>query len=198
MTTPNPNRQRAALNTLDNLFAETANVWVIHYSCESFYDRPEGRSPRITSIALGKLDSAQTISFSIHQIAELQGIAFDQIEAHYNDLEKDMLSTFFDHLAGHKGMKYLHWHMRDVNYGFQAIEHRFAILGGEPHVVEDSRKFDLPRLLSDIYGVSYIGHPRMSMLLNKNHISARDFLTGAHEASAFEEREFAAPSSIDS
>ena len=103
-----------------------------------------------------------------------------------------MLSTFFDHLAGHKGMKYLHWHMRDVNYGFQAIEHRFAILGGEPHVVEDSRKFDLPRLLSDIYGVSYIGHPRMSMLLNKNHISARDFLTGAHEASAFEEREFAA------
>jgi len=43
-------------------------AWVIHYSCESFYDRPNGASPRITSIAVRKLDSGQTLSFSILSI----------------------------------------------------------------------------------------------------------------------------------
>jgi hypothetical protein len=192
MTAPNPARQRAALTTLDRLSADAANVWVIHYSCESFYDRPKGRSPRVTSIALRKLDSAQTVSFSIHQVAERRRIAFDQIEQHYDELEKEMLVAFFGHLGSHRGMKYLHWNMRDANYGFQAIEHRFRVLGEEPYVVEDDKKFDLSRLLIDIYGVGYIGHPRMEKLLAKNHIAPRDFLNGAEEAKAFEKRNFAA------
>jgi hypothetical protein len=25
--------------------------------------------------------------------------------------------------GSHKGMKYIHWNMRDINYGFAAIEH---------------------------------------------------------------------------
>ncbi len=57
---PNPRKQKAGLATLDGLFADTANVQAIHYSCESFYDRPEGQSPRITSIAIRLLDSGQT------------------------------------------------------------------------------------------------------------------------------------------
>ena len=192
MTAPNPNRQRSAQEVLSSLFAQVANVWVIHYSCESFYDRPDVSSPRITSIALSKLDSAQTISFSIHQTAERQGITLNRIVQDYDRLEKEMLTKFFHHLDGHKGMKYLHWHMRDVNYGFQAIEHRLKVLGGTPQVVDNNSKFDLPRLLSDIYGVTYIGHPRMKMLLEKNDIAARDFLTGAEEANAFEQRKFVA------
>src|SRR5690606_37556762 len=143
VTAPNPARQRAALTTLDRLFDDLANVWIVHYSCESFYERPEGRSPRVTSIALRKLDSAQTVSFSIHQVAERQRMPSDQIEQHYDELEKEMLSAFFAHIGSHRGMKYLHWSMRDVNFGFQAIEHRFRVLGEEPYVVDDSQKFDL-------------------------------------------------------
>jgi hypothetical protein len=192
VTAPNPARQRAALNALDRLFVDAANVWLIHYSCESFYERPEGRSPRITSIALRKLDSAQTVSFSIHQMAERRRIPPDQIEQYSDDLEKEMLAAFFGHIGSHRGMNYLHWNMRDANYGFQAIEHRFRVLGGEPYVVEDTKKFDLSRLLIDIYGVGYIDHPRMEKLLEKNHIAPRDFLTGADEARAFENRDFVA------
>ena len=73
MTVANPTRQKADRSTLDRIFTDASNVWVIHYSCESFYDPPEGRSPRITSIALRKLDSAQTVSFSIHKVAEIKG-----------------------------------------------------------------------------------------------------------------------------
>lgn len=192
MTAPNPFRQKLAREKLDKAFADGESTWVIHYSCESFYERPAGRSPRITSIALRKLDSAQTVSFSIHQTAERNGIPLGQIQNHYDDLENEMLTNFFQHLGSHRGMKYLHWNMRDANYGFQAIEHRFRVLGGEPFVVDDSQKIDLSRLFIDIYGVGYIGHPRLESLLKKNHIEPRDFLDGAQEAQAFENRDFGA------
>lgn len=163
---------------------------VIHYSCESFYDRPNGGSPRITSIAVRKLDSGQTLSFSIHQVAEQEHVPFDQIEPHYDALEKRMLNAFYIHVGSYRSTKYLHWNMRDINYGFAAIEHCYRVLGGSPIVVEDDRKTDLSRLLVDIYGVGYIGHPRLETLLAKNSIKPRDFLTGQQEAQAFENRNF--------
>lgn len=192
MSGPNPKRQAAALAVLDRTFADAMNVWIIHYSCESFYDRVDGRSPRITSIAVRKLDSAQTVSFSIHQVAERKRLTFDKIEQHYDDLEREMLAAFFDHLGSHRGMKYLHWNMRDSNYGFQAIEHRYQVLGQQPFVIEDDKKIDLSRLLIDIYGVGYMDHPRMEKLLARNEIRPLDFLSGAGEAAAFEQRNYVA------
>jgi hypothetical protein len=73
--------------------------------------------------------------------------------------------------GGHRGMKYLHWNMRDINYGFAALEHRYRVLGGGPIVIEDDKKIDLARLLIDVYGVGYAGHPRLVQLLAMNHIS---------------------------
>jgi hypothetical protein len=128
---PNPKRQKEGWTTLDKLFGDASNVWVIHYSCESFYDRPEGRSPRVTSIAVRRLDSGQTLSFSIHQVAEEQRIGFNEIEAEYDKLERKMLDELYSHVGSHKGMKYLHWNMRDINYGFAAIDHRYKVLGGK-------------------------------------------------------------------
>lgn len=163
-------------------------MWVTHYSCESFYDRTDGRSPRITSIAVRKLESGQTVSFSIHQIAELDGIDLAGITEHYDSLERKMLDAFFVHVGGHRGMKYLHWNMRDINYGFAAIEHRYRVLGGNPEfIIPDQNKFDLARLLIDIYGVKYTGHPRLTTILEKNKIQPRDFLNGSSEAEAFEQ-----------
>ena len=190
MTAPAPKKQKAGWSKLDGIFTDASNVWVIHYSCESFYDRPNGASPRITSLAVRKLDSGQTISFSIHQVAETEGIEFSQIDEHYDELERKMLGLFYEHVAGHKGMRYLHWNMRDVNYGFAAIEHRYRVLGGSPIILEDERKVDLARLLIDIYGVAYTEHPRLQTLLAKNDIKPRDFLSGPQEAEAFETRNF--------
>jgi hypothetical protein len=190
MTAPNPKRQKEAWAKLDRAFIDAENCWVIHYSCESFYERPEGRSPRITSIATRKLDSGQTISFSIHQIAERRGVRFDGIEQSYDELEKLMLDEFYAHVGAHRGMRYLHWNMRDINYGFAAIEHRYRVLGGDPIVIEDERKIDLSRLFIDIYGVSYTGHPRLETLLAKNDIRPLDFLSGAQEAAAFDNHNY--------
>lgn len=186
MPAPNYKRQKRGWTTLDQLYADAPNVWVIHYSCESFYERPEGRSARITSIAVRKLDSGQTVSFSIHQVAERQRVATDQIAARYDELEKQMLDEFYEHVRTHQGIKYVHWNMRDINYGFAAIEHRHRVLAGTPFVVGDDKKFDLARILIDIFGVGYIGHPRLEMLLEKNHMRPPDFMTGKEEADAFD------------
>lgn len=186
MAPPNPKRQKEALRNLDELFKDAKNVSVIHYSCESFYDRPEGRSPRVTSIAVRQLSSGQTVSFSIHRVAERQHLPFVEIAGHYDSLEKQMLDTFFTYAKDHRGIKYLHWNMRDINFGFPAIEHRYGVLGGDPYIIDEDRKFDLSRLLINVYGVSYVGHPRLERLMEINNIKPRDFLVGSDEALAFE------------
>jgi hypothetical protein len=112
MSSPNPKKQKAGRQVLEDLFVNRAHVWIIHYSCESFYDRLNGQSPRITSIAIRKLDSGQTRSFSIHQVAEQKKVAFEQIEQHYDLLELEMLNAFYDHVNSFQGMRYIHWNMR--------------------------------------------------------------------------------------
>ena len=125
---------------------------VIHYSCESFYDITDGRTPRITSIAVYNFESAQTDSFSLHKIAERKHINISEIEDKYDQLEKQMLTEFFKYAKEHKEYKWIHWNMRDINYGFKAIENRFLVLGGKPFIINDSNKIDLSRLLIQYYG----------------------------------------------
>jgi hypothetical protein len=80
--------------------------------------------------------------------------------------------------------------MRDINYGFPAIAHRFKVLQGVPEEVDDSKLVDLSRLLISIYGVSYIQHPRLKSLVEKNHITQKDFLDGNSEADAFKNKQY--------
>ncbi len=182
-------RHKEAKGTFNKLFQIATKVACIHYSCESFYDRPDGSSPRITSIAVRSLESGQTVSFSIHQMAELEGISLtnETIGTHYNQLELKMLNRFAEYLERNPELNWLHWNMRDESYGFQAIEHRHRVLGGTPYVVQNDRKYDLSRLLVAMYGKSYIGHPRLEKLVTKNKITHQDFLNGEQEAAAFNE-----------
>lgn len=192
MSAPNPSRQKESLKVLDQLFVERDNTFVIHYSCETFYERPEGRSPRITSIAIRRLGSGQTVSFSIHQVAERKSIPFNEITAQYDDLEREMLDDFYRFVGSHRGFNFLHWNMRDINYGFAAIEHRHKVLKGEPIHIEEAKKFDLSRIFIEIYGVAYADHPRLGSLLEINAIKPLDFLSGKEEADAFERQDYVA------
>ena len=79
-----------------NALKESPNsVLTIHYSCESFYDRPNGSSPRITSIAVRNWGSGQTYSFSIHQQAERDQKSIEDLETEYDTFEKQMLGEFY-------------------------------------------------------------------------------------------------------
>lgn len=183
-------KRKKALNTISELMKHPESVIVIHYSCESFYDRPDGSSPRVTSIAVRNLATGQTTSFSIHQMAERKKVPLDKISENYDELEKLMLEKFYDYANSHITHKWLHWNMRDINYGFPAISHRYQVLGGESKEIHESSLVDLARLITALYGVGYIGHPRLEKLVEKNKITAKDFLTGAEEAVAFNNKEY--------
>lgn len=180
-------KRRNAREMFTRVMSDASHSFVIHYSCESFYERPEGTSPRITSIAVRNIESGQTSSFSIHQVAERQGIKASQIDQHYDELEKQMLDEFYAFVDRHRTYNWVHWNMRDINYGFQAIDHRYKVLGGDPIEIQETNKIDMARTMVNYYGVGYVGHPRLQKLVERNRITDRDFLSGAEEAAAFEE-----------
>lgn len=184
-------RRKKAKAILTKLLDNSEHVIVIHYSCESFYDRTDGSSPRITSIAVRNLASGQSTSFSIHHMGEINRYSVEQIEQNYNDLEKAMLNEFYSYVSRYSNNTWLHWNMRNSDYGFQAIAHRYRVLGGDnAPIVEESRTVNLSSLLVDIYGSDYIEHQRLPNITKENKITDKGFLTGKDEAFAFENREY--------
>lgn len=182
--------RKKSIEKLNSILDHENKILIIHYSCESFYNIPNGKSARITSIAVRYFDTGQDVSFSIHKTAELKKIPFEDITNRYDEIEKDLLSDFFEFVNKHKGYYYFHWNMRDVNFGFEALKHRFEVLGGVPIDISNYHRIDIARLVIDKYGPRYIGHPRLEKLIEKNKISNRDFLSGADEALAFEQKRY--------
>lgn len=101
-----------------------------------------------------------------------------------------MLKDFFKFAKDHKSYDWIHWNMRDINYGFQALEHRYEVLGGRPYIISNHKKFDLAKTLINIYSPNYCAHPRLESITDINHISRKNFLSGKEEAEAFDNKEF--------
>ncbi len=183
-------RRKQSLDLLRRLFDDALNTLIIHYSCESFYKTDPTKSPRITSIAVRNLSTGQTTSFSISQLAERKKILDEDVDANYDSLEHEMLKDFYTFADRHSNFNWIHWNMRDTTFGFPALAHRFAVLGGKPSLFTDDRLIDLSRLLANIYGIAYISHPRFHKLREKNEISDQDLLDGEAEATAFAKKEY--------
>ncbi|MGH6942962.1 MAG: hypothetical protein ACREH6_01920 [Geminicoccaceae bacterium] len=53
-------------------------------------------------------------------------------------------------------------------------------------MVDDDKKIDLARLLINIYGVGYIGHPRSKICWRKNNIKPLDLMVEEPSARAID------------
>lgn len=185
---------------------------------------PLANSTRVTSIAVRNLKSGQTKTWSIHKSAELcgqldkltaliksnaplasqcqdlsaiQAALKAEISELLGPLELDMLKGYFSFIENHTESTFIHWNMRDDNYGFSALEHRFRVLKGTPVVLQDNKKFDLARELITLYGKRYASHVspsgrkgRLMTVIELNKITDTDALQGAEEAAAFVNGEF--------
>lgn len=180
---------RNSSKILKEIETEPANFLIIHYSCESFYDT-NGKSPRITTIAVKFFNSGQRKLFAIHQIAERHQIEPEEISEHYEYLEKQLLDEFYQFVENHLNNKWVHWNMRDSNFGFEAIEQRYRVLGGKPIIIPDNNKVDLSRLFLKRYGKKYIDDPRIKCLMEKNNVNPLNFLDGKKEAEAFKNKKY--------
>ncbi len=182
--------RQEGLYQLKELFNEKSRTLIIHYSCESFHTI-HGFAPRITSISIRNLNTGQTKSYSIHLQAQFTGKDFRNLDTKdYNALEKEMLERFYEFVMTHGDCRWVHWNMRDSNYGFEAIANRYRILGGTPFFIEDDRKYDFSKILGKIYTHNYEYNKPDGRLLNlarRNHMNTRNALAGPEEAQAFEQ-----------
>lgn len=81
--------------------------------------------------------------------------------------------------------------MSNINFGFEALEHRYRVLTDKvPSKIADANKYNLSSLISDIYGSNYVDHPKMPNLMELNGGKPRDFLTGLEEVEAFDRKEY--------
>lgn len=188
--------RKDSIEIINKAFANKLQCYVIHYSCESFYNQASGNSTRITSIALRNLGNAQTHHWALNRSAELMKLDVNN-PVNLDALEIYLLTNYFDFIKQNSNLTYLHWNMRDNNYGFQALQHRYAVLGGIPFILQDDRKVDLARLLVSIYGRNYVGHMakngrkgRMLALVEKNNIADKDVMTGEEEAAAYTQSKY--------
>lgn len=184
-------KYKKAKSIIEQISNEEYKYVIIHYSCESFYNVKDGKTPRITSIAVKELETGQVKSFSIHECGELENIPFNEICNKYDELERKMLQKFFDYAGFLNGLKkiWIHWNMRDNNYGFEALKDRFHVLTGEDINIS-FQNIDLSAFLIDYYGEEYVSHPRLENIMKENNISDKDFLNGDCEATAFEQKEY--------
>lgn len=101
-----------------------------------------------------------------------------------------MLDDFYGDVRQHQNSKWIHWNMRDSNFGFEAIEHRYRVLGGSPVVIPEAQRYDLPRILGNIYGEKYIGDPKLKCLVTRNKLTDLDFIPGEDEPELFAEGKY--------
>lgn len=170
--------------------------YIIHYSSQSLFDAEAmdgagALSPRITSVVVRHFDSGQTVSFATHAVAEYLGIPWEQIEARYDEIERELLSQFYDWARDRREKFWVHWNMRNVTFGFEHLEHRYRVLvKKEPPSIPVEVRINLNDALKDRYGTDYATDPRMSSLMDLNGPRIQGFLTGKEESEAFKAKDF--------
>lgn len=186
--------RRQGLSLFNEIISDKKDVIIINYSCESFL-KNNGKTPRITCICVRGLHSAQTKTFSICQSAQANRKDINNLnDQEYDDLEKELLTDFYQYAESNKERKWLHWNMRDSNYGFEAIANRYKILTGNAAFdIPANRRYDLPRIITKIYTNRYEKHEPYGRLINlasSNSISTINALAGVDEGKIFEDKEY--------
>lgn len=179
-------------NQLSFLKQDVDKIIYIHYSCENLGDDNEGLSPRITSIAVLIHNGEYLKSFAFNIAAEKLHISKDDIETKLDKIEGKLLEDFFDFVKEHYEFYWLHWNMTNMNFGFEALGHRYEVLHNKkPTHISEEKRFNLSKLISFKYGSNYAEDPKMKnlMLLNWGKIP-RDFLQGDAEVEAFRNKDY--------
>ncbi len=193
LKSPRLEERKKGLEEIRELNEHKNKTFIIHYSCESFITN-HGKTPRVTSICVKNRANNETISFSIHLQAQFHAKDFNSLsEDDYDFLEREMLKEFYEFVSKYPSHYWVHWNMRNSNYGFVAIANRFRILKGKAKNIEDELKYDLSQILGRIYTFSFENDKPIGKLLNicnRNLISTNGTLTGKQEGEAFEQRRF--------
>lgn len=186
------NRKNKAKTTFtDFIEKDRENIFVIHYSCESFLFKPQGTHTRIAAVAVRNLSGTVRKVYSIHSAAAIASCREDEIQSRLIDLEKDFLDELFKFFASNINASWMHWNMNSDKFGFDALQSRYNVLfKTQPTIPELGRRFNLASNLKDRFGNNYACEPHLDNAMRLNGLSDIGFLPGGVEAVAVDNHKY--------
>ncbi|AWA30311.1 hypothetical protein HYN48_09560 [Flavobacterium magnum] len=190
-------RRKIAIGNLKRLVKDPAKVLFIHYSASKTFDDDYGNiSPIITSIVIKSLDGAIDTQFAIHFEADKADITIDQIHDSYRDLELRILKAFNNFARRHQDYIWVHWNMKNIHFGFEAIKHRYEKIfedSADYFEIPSNQKKDLQVIIEGMYGDHFVNGPdqlRSLLECNSNNTTDPNYLRAEDEAKQFENKNF--------
>jgi hypothetical protein len=150
----------------------------IHYYTVP-WDDARDRTPEPVAIVVLDLATGNEKVYSLHRVAERNGIRITEIPSRRTELERGMLEEFYEDVRKARKTRWLHWNMRNEQYGFPALAHRFHSLGGALVDVPDiplARQINLAAVMKDTFGPRYAPDPRLPNLTRQLRLSTLDYL----------------------
>jgi len=186
-----------AAKNLKKLVEDPSQVFCVHYSQSQTYDDDYGNiSPIITAIVIKSMDEKTDKQFAIHFEADKAGIPKDQIQDSYRELEMRMLKSYNDFVKRHNQCLWVHWDMKNIHFGFEAIKHRYEKIFenlSDYSEIASSNKQNVRLALEGMYGEKFASGPdKMKSLiaLNNGGINEPNYLSQELESSEFESKNF--------
>ena len=192
--------RKIALQRLKDLIKDPSKVLIIHYSQLKTADEYGGISPLISAIVVKSLDGNSEHHFCIHLEADKANLPLEDLSSSYRDLELRVLRAYNDFVRRHADFIWVHWEMKNVHFGFDAIRHRFdKIFAGlnnsrdRYEEIPSNKKVNLCRLLEDMYGENFADNQdKLASLLktNNENVLNNNYLSLDAEAAEFENQNF--------
>lgn len=168
--------------SLREAFERGESINVMHYASGNF-NLAKDRPVEVNCISVVGLVDMTNRAFS------LAGYQGDR-----DSRERQMLSDFYEWLGANQDARIIHWNMNNADYGFAAIAARYQWLfeSAPPARFPQGRMADLDAIIEDLYGVHYVGHPKLRNLAALNKLNQRYWLKGAEEPERADEGDYAA------
>lgn len=190
--------RKAAVANLQKLTEDPSKVLFIHYSqSNTFEDDDYGNiSPIITSIVIKSLDGQIDQQFAIHFEADKADIPIDEIQYSYRDLELRILKLFNEFVRRHNSCNWIHWDMKNIHFGFEAIKHRYEKIFGDLknyNEIPINNKTNLRAIIEGMYGESFVNGPdklKSLLVCNSGNIESNVYLSSNVESTEFERKNF--------
>jgi len=192
------NDRKIAVANLKKLTEDPSKVLFIHYSQSSTFDDDDygNISPIITSIVVKSLDGQIDQQFAIHFEADKADIPIDGIQYSYRDLELRILKAFNDFARRYSGCNWIHWDMKNIHFGFDAIKHRYEKIFGDLkdyNEIPINNKKNLRDIIEGMYGENFVDGPdtlKSLLKCNSGNIDNNVYISSSVESTEFERKNF--------
>ena len=188
------NAHKNACNFLNDYSKSKSDYIYIHYARQNCFEDAYEKGPRIIAVVVMNAGSEQTKFFSLRKVADSYGENFfNMTESERDEIEKEMLQHFFEYVKNNEKKKWLHWNMKNNNFGFEAIEERYNELGGCAIHFEEDKLFNISVLFKEKYG-KHFAHDakwngklmgKMYDMFNMNSIEDANILNGDQEVKEY-------------